>query len=151
MELTHIGPAGEARMVDIGAKPVSRRTALASGRIRLRPSTLDLIRTNQIQKGDVLAAARLAGIMAGKKTAELIPLCHTIPIERIDVRFTLQADGVFIEAEAACEAKTGIEMEALTAVAVAALTIYDMCKAVDTTMTIEDIKLQEKRKDAVHR
>jgi len=151
MELTHIGPAGEARMVDIGAKPVSRRTALASGRIRLRPSTLDLIRTNQIQKGDVLAAARLAGIMAGKKTAELIPLCHTIPIERIDVRFTLQADGVFIEAEAACEAKTGIEMEALTAVAVAALTIYDMCKAVDTTMTIEDIKLREKTKDAVHR
>jgi cyclic pyranopterin phosphate synthase len=151
MELTHIGPAGEARMVDIGAKPVSRRTALASGRIRLRPSTLDLIRTNQIQKGDVLAAARLAGIMAGKKTAELIPLCHAIPIERIDVRFTLQADGVFIEAEAACEAKTGIEMEALTAVAVAALTIYDMCKAVDRTMTIEDIKLREKRKDAVHR
>jgi cyclic pyranopterin phosphate synthase len=151
MELTHIGPAGEARMVDIGTKPVSRRTALASGRIRLRPSTLDLIRTNQIQKGDVLAAARLAGIMAGKKTAELIPLCHTIPIERIDVRFTLQADGVFIEAEAACEAKTGIEMEALTAVAVAALTIYDMCKAVDTTMTIEDIKLREKKKDAVHR
>jgi cyclic pyranopterin phosphate synthase len=151
MELTHVGSAGEARMVDVGAKPVSRRTARASGRIRLRPATLDLIRTNQIQKGDVLAAARLAGIMAGKKTAELIPLCHTIPIERIDVRFTLQADGVFIEAEAACEAKTGIEMEALTAVAVAALTIYDMCKAVDTTMTIEDIKLQEKRKDAVHR
>ncbi len=151
MELTHFGPAGEARMVDIGVKPVSRRTALASGRIRLTPATLELIRMNQIQKGDVLAAARLAGIMAGKKTAELIPLCHNIPIERIDVRFTLQADGVFIEAEAACEAKTGIEMEALTAVAVAALTIYDMCKAVDTTMTIEDVKLREKTKNAVYR
>jgi len=149
MELTHVGPAGEARMVDVGPKPVSRRTALASGRIRLTPATLDLIRTNRIKKGDVLAAARIAGIMAGKKTAELIPLCHNIPIERIDVRLTLQADGVFIEAEAACEAKTGIEMEALTAVAVAALTIYDMCKAVDKTMSIEDIRLREKTKNAV--
>ena len=136
-------------MVDVGAKPISRRTALASGRIRLTPATLELIRTNQVKKGDVLAAARIAGIMAGKKTAELIPLCHNIPIERIDVRLTLQADGVLIEAEAACEAKTGIEMEALTAVSVAALTIYDMCKAVDKSMSIEDIRLREKTKDAV--
>jgi cyclic pyranopterin monophosphate synthase len=151
MELSHVGSAGEARMVDIGGKPVSRRTALASGRIRLTPPTLELVRTNQIRKGDVLSAARLAGIMAGKKTAELIPLCHNIPIERIEVRLTLQADGILIEAEAACEAKTGIEMEALTAVAVAALTIYDMCKAVDKSMAIEDIKLREKTKDVVRR
>lgn len=150
MALTHVGPGGEARMVDIGGKPISRRTALASGRIRLAPATLELIRTNQMAKGDVLSAARLAGIMAGKKTAELIPLCHNIPIEKIEVRLTLQADGVFIEGEAACEAKTGIEMEALAAVAVAALTVYDMCKAVDKTMSIEDIKLIRKTKDAVH-
>jgi molybdenum cofactor biosynthesis protein MoaC len=150
MTLTHVGPGGEARMVDIGGKAVSRRTALASGRVRLAPATLELIRTNQVAKGDVLSAARLAGIMAGKKTAELIPLCHNIPIEKIEVRLTLQADGVFIESEAACEAKTGIEMEALTAVAGAALTVYDMCKAVDKTMSIEDIKLIRKTKDAVH-
>jgi cyclic pyranopterin phosphate synthase len=150
MELTHVGPAGEARMVDVGGKPVSRRTALASGRIRLTPATLELIRTNQIKKGDVLAAARIAGVMAGKRTAGLIPLCHNIPIEKIEVRLTLQADGVFIEAEAACEAKTGIEMEALTAVAVAALTVYDMCKAVDKSMSIEDIRLLKKTKNAVH-
>ncbi len=151
MELTHVGPAGEARMVDVGAKPASRRTALASGRIRLAPATLDLIRANRIKKGDVLAAARIAGIMAGKKTAALIPLCHNIPIEKIEVRLTLRPDGVLIEAEAACEAKTGIEMEALTAVAVAALTVYDMCKAVDKAMSIEDIRLRKKTKDAVHR
>ena len=150
MALTHVGPGGEARMVDIGGKEISRRTALASGRIRLAPATLELIRTNQMAKGDVLAAARLAGIMAGKKTAELIPLCHNIPIEKIEVRLALQADGVFIEAEAACEAKTGIEMEALTAVAAAALTVYDMCKAVDKSMSIEDIKLVKKTKNAVH-
>ncbi len=150
MALTHVGPNGEARMVDIGGKEISRRTALASGRIRLAPATLELIRTNQMAKGDVLAAARLAGIMAGKKTAELIPLCHNIPIEKIEVRLALQADGVFIEAEAACEAKTGIEMEALTAVAAAALTVYDMCKAVDKAMVIEDIKLVRKTKNALH-
>jgi cyclic pyranopterin monophosphate synthase len=149
MALTHVGPTGEAKMVDVGGKPVSRRTARAAGRIRLRPETVALIQANQVQKGDVLAAARLAAIAGAKKTAELIPLCHNIPIDVIEVAFALEPDGVAIEARAACEARTGIEMEALTAVAVAALTIYDMCKAADKTMVIENIRLLEKTKDAV--
>jgi cyclic pyranopterin phosphate synthase len=138
-------------MVDIGSKPVSRRTARAAGRIRLRPETVALIKDNQIRKGDVLAAARIAAISGAKRTSELIPLCHNIPIDVVDVRFEIKADGIVIEARAACEARTGIEMEALTAVAVAALTIYDMCKAVDKTMVIEDIRLLEKTKDAIQR
>ena len=151
MALTHVGPAGEAKMVDIGRKPVSRRTARAAGRIKLRPETVALIKDNQIKKGDVLAAARIAAIGGAKRTAELIPLCHNIPIDVVEVAVTLEPDGVAIEARAACEARTGIEMEALTAVAVAALTIYDMCKAVDKAMVIEDIRLLEKTKDDVQR
>jgi cyclic pyranopterin phosphate synthase len=149
MKFTHTGPDGEARMVDVGGKPVSRRTARAAGRIRLRPETLALIKANQIKKGDVLAAARIAGIGGAKRTPDLIPLCHNIPIDVVDVRFEFVPDGIAIEARAACEARTGIEMEALTAVAVAALTIYDMCKAVDKTMRIEGIRLVEKTKDAI--
>ncbi len=151
MELTHTGPDGEAKMVDVGGKPISRRTARAAGRIRLRPETLALIKANRMKKGDVLAAARIAGIAAAKRTADLIPLCHNIPIDVVDVRFDVEPDGIAIEARAACEARTGIEMEALTAVAVAALTIYDMCKAVDKAMVIEGIRLVEKTKDAVPR
>jgi cyclic pyranopterin phosphate synthase len=151
MALTHVGAAGEAKMVDVGRKPVSRRTARAAGRIKLRPETLALIKDNLIQKGDVLAAARIAAITGAKRTSELIPLCHNIPIDVVDVRFELKAGGIAIEARAACEARTGIEMEALTAVAIAALTIYDMCKAVDKTMVIEDIRLLEKTKNAVQR
>jgi cyclic pyranopterin phosphate synthase len=151
MALTHVGPAGEAKMVDIGSKPVSRRTARAAGRIRLRPETLALIRANQIQKGDVLAAARIAAIAGAKRTADLIPLCHNIPIDVVEVSFAFEPDGVAIEARAACEARTGIEMEALTAVAVAALTIYDMCKAADKTMVIEAIRLLEKTKNDIPR
>jgi cyclic pyranopterin phosphate synthase len=151
MELTHTGPDGKAKMVDVGGKPVSRRTARAAGRIRLRPETLALIKANQMQKGDVLAAARIAGIAGAKRTSDLIPLCHNIPIDVVDVRFDMEADGIAIEARAACEARTGIEMEALTAVAVAALTIYDMCKAVDKAMVIEGIRLVEKTKDAIPR
>lgn len=150
MKLTHVNKAGEARMVDVSAKPISRRKARASGTIRLRPETLDLIKSYRVQKGDVLATARTAAIAGAKRTSELIPLCHNIPIDAIDVRFDLRADGIDITAEARCEAKTGIEMEALTAVAVAALTIYDMCKAVDKSMVIGDIKLLEKTKDALH-
>ncbi len=150
MKLTHLNKAGEARMVDVSAKPISRRTALAAGTIRLRSETLDLIKSDQIQKGDVLATARTAAIGGAKKTSELIPLCHNIPIDAIDVRFDLRSGGIDITAEARCEAKTGIEMEALTAVAVAALTIYDMCKAVDKTMVIADIRLLEKTKNALH-
>jgi cyclic pyranopterin phosphate synthase len=151
MALTHVGAAGEAKMVDVGRKPVSRRTARAAGRIKLRPETLALIKDNLIQKGDVLAAARIAAITGAKRTSELIPLCHNIPIDVVDVRFELKAGGIAIEARATCEARTGIEMEALTAVAIAALTIYDMCKAVDKTMVIEDIRLLEKTKNAVQR
>ncbi|MDP2914277.1 MAG: cyclic pyranopterin monophosphate synthase MoaC [Candidatus Aminicenantes bacterium] len=150
MKLTHVNEAGEARMVDVSAKPFSRRKARASGTIRLRPETLELIKSHQVQKGDVLATARTAAIAGAKRTSELVPLCHNIPIDAIDVRFDLRTDGIDITAEARCEAKTGIEMEALTAVAVAALTIYDMCKAVDKTMVIGDIRLLEKTKDAIH-
>lgn len=150
MKLTHVNEAGEARMVDVSAKPISRRKARASGTIRLRPETLELIKSHQVQKGDVLATARTAAIAGAKRTSELVPLCHNIPIDAIDVRFDLRTDGIDITAEARCEAKTGIEMEALTAVAVAALTIYDMCKAVDKTMVIGDIRLLEKTKDAIH-
>lgn len=149
MALTHVGPAGEAKMVDVGGKPISRRTARAAGRIRLAPETVALIRDNQIKKGDVLAAARIAAIAGAKRTADLIPLCHNIPIDVVEVSFALEPDGVAIEARAACAARTGIEMEALTAVAVAALTIYDMCKAADKTMIIENIRLLEKTKNAV--
>jgi len=150
MKLTHVNEAGEARMVDVSAKPISRRKARASGTIRLRPETLELIKSHQVQKGDVLATARTAAIAGAKRTSELVPLCHNIPIDAIDVRFDVRTDGIDITAEARCEAKTGIEMEALTAVAVAALTIYDMCKAVDKTMIIGDIRLLEKTKDAIH-
>ena len=150
MKLTHVNKAGEARMVDVSAKPISRRTARAAGTIRLGSETLDLIKSHQVQKGDVLATARIAAIAGAKRTSELIPLCHNIPIEAIDVRFDVRSHGIDITAEARCEAKTGIEMEALTAVAVAALTIYDMCKAVDKTMVIGDIKLLEKTKNALH-
>ena len=151
MALTHVGPAGEAKMVDVGSKPVSRRTARAAGRIRLRPETVELIRGNQVRKGDVLATARIAAIAGAKRTADLIPLCHNIPIDVVEVSFTLEPDAVAIEARAACEARTGIEMEALTAVAVAALTIYDMCKAADKTMVIETIRLLEKTKHDIPR
>jgi len=149
MALTHVGPAGEAKMVDVGAKPVSRRTARAAGRVRMRPETVALIKANQIRKGDVLAAARIAAIAGAKRTAELIPLCHNIPIDVVEVELALEPDGVRIEARAACQARTGIEMEALTAIAVAALTIYDMCKAVDKGIVIEEIRLLEKTKDAI--
>ncbi|OGR59867.1 MAG: molybdenum cofactor biosynthesis protein C [Elusimicrobia bacterium GWA2_69_24] len=146
MGLTHVNEAGKADMVDVSAKPVVRREAVARGKIFLQPPTLALIRENGVRKGDVLAAARLAGIAAAKKTWELIPLCHNIPIDKVGVDFELQDDGVVIAARAVCSARTGIEMEALTAVSVAALTVYDMCKAVDQDMVIGPIALVEKRK-----
>lgn len=146
MELSHVGKQGEARMVDVGGKEVVHREAVASGCIYLEPETIALIRDNQIKKGDVLAAARLAGIMGAKKTFELIPLCHNIPISSIEVWFDIQEERIHIRSKAVCEAKTGIEMEALTAVSIAALTVYDMCKAVDKGMRISEIKLEEKRK-----
>jgi cyclic pyranopterin phosphate synthase len=129
-------------MVDVGAKPVSRRRAVASARVRMAPATLQLLR--ELPKGDALVTAQLAGIMAAKRTAELIPLCHPLPLTRIDVEVASPADGVEIRATVETTAQTGVEMEALTAVSVAALTVYDMAKAVDKEMVIEDVKLVEK-------
>ncbi len=147
-QLSHLDAAGEARMVDVSAKPAIPREAVAGGEIRLAPATLDLIESNQVAKGNVLATARLAGILAAKKTGELIPLCHPLPITHCEVRFDIPAtrDRIVIEATSRIVAPTGVEMEALTAVSVAALTIYDMCKAVDPAMVIGDIRLIAKRK-----
>jgi len=147
-KLTHVDDSGAARMVDVSRKPAVRRTARARGRITLSPATVELVRANAVAKGDVLAAARLAGIMAAKRASELIPLCHPIFLEHVDVDLELKPDGIAIEARTVCTEKTGIEMEALTAVSVAALTIWDMCKAVDKGMRIGDIVLVEKTKDS---
>ena len=135
-------------MVDVSHKPVVLREAIASGEIRVQRATLELIASNQIAKGNVLAAARLAGIQAAKKTGDLIPLCHPLPISHCEVRFEIpkSRDRILITASAKIAAQTGVEMEALTAVAVAALTIYDMCKAVDRRMTISRVKLVSKTK-----
>ena len=147
-ELTHIDADGDARMVDVSAKPVQTREAVACGEIRLAKATLDAIESGQAAKGNVLATARLAGIMAAKKTADLIPLCHPMPITHAEVNFETppSRDRIVITATARIAAQTGIEMEALTAVSVAALTIYDMCKAIDKQMQITDIRLLSKTK-----
>jgi cyclic pyranopterin phosphate synthase len=143
--LTHFDEGGSSRMVDVSEKAVTPRVARASGLVRMAPDTLRLIRDRQLAKGDVLAVAQLAGIMAAKKTGELIPLCHPLPLESAAVHFDFpDSDTLRIEAAVGVAAKTGVEMEALTAVAVAALTIYDMCKAVDRGMSIEQIRLEEK-------
>ncbi len=147
-KLSHIDQHGEATMVDISAKPVQRREAVARGEIRLQKSTLKLIQSQQVAKGNVLGAARLAGIMAAKKTGELIPLCHPLPLSHCEVQFEIPKtrDRIIITASAKIAAQTGIEMEALTAVTLAALTIYDMCKGVDRTMRITDVRLVSKTK-----
>jgi cyclic pyranopterin monophosphate synthase len=132
-------------MVDVGPKAVTRRTARASGRVRMLPATLGLLRAGRAAKGDVLAAARIAGIQAAKETSRLIPLCHVLPLEKVAVDFAFEGDSVLaITAEAAATAKTGVEMEALTAVSIAALTVYDMLKSVDRAMVIGEIRLEEK-------
>jgi cyclic pyranopterin monophosphate synthase len=146
VKLSHLDARGEARMVDISAKPVELREATAQGEIRLQRATIDLITRDEIAKGNVLATARIAGIQAAKKTGELIPLCHPLPITHCEVDFEVSEDRILITASAKIAAQTGIEMEALTAVTVAALTIYDMCKAVDKQMQIGDIKLLTKTK-----
>lgn len=150
-KLTHIDSRGEASMVDVSHKAISLREAVASGEIRLQKATIALIQKNKIAKGNVLATARLAGIQAAKKTGDLIPLCHPLPISHCEVTFSvLPARGrIEIVASAKITAQTGVEMEALTAVSVAALTIYDMCKAVDKTMTIGAIKLRSKTKTLI--
>lgn len=144
-ELTHLDAQGKARMVDIGAKPDSQRVAIAEGRITMTPAALEAIRDGAVPKGDVLAAARIAGIMAAKKTAELIPLCHPLALDAVTVEFTVDADAVRVAATASLTGRTGVEMEALTAVSVALLTIYDMAKALDKGMVISGIRLLEKR------
>ena len=143
--LTHLNENGEANMVDVGEKAITRRTALARCRIRMQPETMHALLHAQLKKGDALAAARIAGIQGGKRTADLIPLCHTIPIEKIEVSFEQESKTtLLIYVVAKCTYKTGIEMEALTAVSIAALTVYDMCKAIDRGMTIEEIRLLKK-------
>jgi len=144
-KLTHLDESGNARMVDVGGKAETQRVAVASGQIRMSAAALDAIRDGEVPKGDVLAAARIAGIMAAKKTAELIPLCHPLALDAVTVDFALEADGVRATASASLSGRTGVEMEALTAASVALLTIYDMAKAVDKAMVIEDLRLIEKR------
>lgn len=144
-ELTHLDAQGKARMVDVGGKAQTVRLAIASGRIRMGEAVLSAIREGTVPKGDVLAAARIAGIMAAKKTADLIPLCHPLALDAVTVDFVFEDDGLRATASASLTGRTGVEMEALTAVSVALLTIYDMAKAVDKAMIIEDIHLAEKR------
>lgn len=144
--LTHTDDTGAARMVDVAGKDITRREARAEGFVHMKPATLDLIRDNAAAKGDVLGVARVAGILAAKRTWELIPLCHAIPLSSVEVQFALDdsAPGVRIETSARTDARTGVEMEALTAASIAALTIYDMVKAVDRDVTITDLRLTYK-------
>ncbi len=144
--LTHIAADGRAQMVDVSAKPLSSRTAVAQGRIVLAKETVALIRKNEIAKGDVIATARLAGIQAAKRTAHLIPLCHTIPLSEVKIDIELSKEGATATCTARTIAQTGVEMEALTGVSVALLTIYDMCKAVDKQMEIGEVQLIKKTK-----
>jgi cyclic pyranopterin phosphate synthase len=144
-KLTHFDDAGAARMVAVGAKPETERVAIASARITARPATIAAIRAGAIGKGDVLGVARLAGIGAAKRTSELIPLCHPVRLTAVDVAFVVRRDHVAIEVTATAYDRTGVEMEALTAASAAALTIYDMCKAIDRGMVIGPVALREKR------
>jgi cyclic pyranopterin phosphate synthase len=143
-ELSHISQAGEVRLVDVGGKPLSRRRAVASARLRMSPGTAQRLR--ELPKGDALVTAQIAGIMAAKRTAELIPLCHPLPLSRVELSLDVHEDSVEIVATAETTAQTGVEMEALTGAAVAALTIYDMAKAIDKGMVVENVKLVEKTK-----
>jgi cyclic pyranopterin phosphate synthase len=145
-KFSHTDEKGKARMVDVGNKPIQQRIASAEGHIKLSPNTLSLIQENQIKKGDVLTIAEIAGIQGAKKTSELIPLCHPLSLTKVMVSTELLSDGVKVTAEAKCIGQTGIEMEALTAVNIALLTIYDMCKAVDKEMQMGEIRLTGKTK-----
>ena len=145
--LTHVGAEGEARMVDVSEKRATARVAIAEGRVRMAPATLRAVMTGDAKKGDVIGAARIAGIMAAKKTSELIPLCHPVQLSKIavDIAPDESLPGLTVRAEARCVGPTGVEMEALTAVAIACLTIYDMAKAIDRGMSVEGVRLIEKR------
>jgi cyclic pyranopterin phosphate synthase len=144
---SHLDPTGAARMVDVGHKPIQRRIARAEGFIRMKTTTITALRDKALPKGDVLTVAKIAAIQAAKRTDELIPLCHSLPVDAVDVEFVLNHDGICIKSSVSTSAKTGVEMEALTAVSVAALTVYDMCKAVDKEMTLEGIRVTEKIKE----
>jgi cyclic pyranopterin phosphate synthase len=149
MKLSHVTQDGKAEMVDVSTKIVVKREAVASGKIYLQQGTVDLIKKNRIQKGDVLSTARIAAVQGAKRTSELIPLCHNITLDHIQVMLDIKNDGVDIKSRVVCIGRTGAEMEALTAISIAALTIYDMCKAVDKTMKISDISLKEKSKNEI--
>jgi cyclic pyranopterin phosphate synthase len=144
LKLTHLDAQGRVAMVDTSDKPATARRAVASGRVLMSAETVAALRAGRTPKGDPLETARLAGIMAAKRAGELIPLCHPLPLTHLEVRAELRDTGVYLEAEAATNAQTGVEMEALTAVSVAALTVYDMCKAVDKSMVISEIRLEKK-------
>lgn len=143
-QLSHIDEQGKVTMVDTSSKSITTRRAVASARVLMSPETIASLKAHRTPKGDPLEAARLAGIMAAKRTADLIPLCHPLPLTHIDVQATIEATGIYLEAEVATNAQTGVEMEALTAVSVASLTVYDMCKALEKGMTITDIRLESK-------
>ena len=143
-DFTHFNEQGRARMVDVTDKPPSYRSATAAGTVRMLPSTVEAIRTGGVPKGDVLAVAQVAGIMAAKRTSDIIPMCHPLALTGVDIRFALREDAVDIEATVRCKGETGVEMEALTAVSAAALTVYDMCKALQKDMVISEIRLLEK-------
>jgi cyclic pyranopterin monophosphate synthase len=144
-DLSHVSPSGDIRMVDVGAKPVVRRRAVARGRVRMAASTAR--RLSDLPKGDALVTAKLAGIMAAKRTSELVPLCHPLPLTHVDVELEVGEESVEIEASAETTAQTGVEMEALVAVSIAALTVYDMAKAIDKEMAIDEVHLVEKTKE----
>lgn len=146
-KLSHTDEHGRARMVDVSDKPVQKRRAVASGRILLQAETVRLVKENQMKKGDVITVAEIAGIQAAKRTHELIPLCHPLQLSKVKVTCTLTEEGVEAVGEVVCSGQTGVEMEALTAVQVALLTVYDMCKAVDKKMVMQDIRLNEKTKE----
>jgi cyclic pyranopterin phosphate synthase len=146
-ELSHVDESGGVRMVDVGGKPRSHRLARARAVVRMAPETAERLRS--LPKGDALMTAQVAGIMAAKRTAELIPLCHPLPLTNVEVRLEIEEGGVAVEAVAETTAQTGVEMEALTAAAVAALTVYDMAKAIDKEMVVEDVRLLEKTKEAL--
>lgn len=144
MELSHINEEGRARMVDVTEKDVTSRSATASATVNVSPATMAIIRTGGVKKGDVLAVAQVAGVMAAKKTADIIPMCHPLALTAVDIRFELTDTEIHIEATVKCKGATGVEMEALTAASTAALTVYDMCKAVQRDITITDIMLLHK-------
>ena len=143
-QLSHIDEQGKVKMVDTSSKSITARRAVASAQVLMSSETVAALKAHQTPKGDPLQAARVAGIMAAKRTADLIPLCHPLPLTHIDVQATLESDGISLLAEVSTNAQTGVEMEALTAVSIAALTVYDMCKAIDKRITITDIRLESK-------